>query len=172
MQRRFVVLGIASVLALALAVPALGGPSNPIADGAATAKKTANKALKKSKKASKSATETATALAALPDVYDAKVDATSAGAELLSGQNATSASRLGVGKFKVTFGAPITGCSWVADLNNNDVGPAPPGFASVSRTSAADPLSLTVHVYNSVGTATDPSAGHGFSLQVVCPSPT
>ena len=51
MKNRFVILGLASFLAVALAVPALGGPSNPIADGAASAKKTAKKALKQAKKA-------------------------------------------------------------------------------------------------------------------------
>jgi hypothetical protein len=51
MKNRFLILGLASFLAVALAVPALGGPSNPIADGAASAKKTAKKALKQAKKA-------------------------------------------------------------------------------------------------------------------------
>lgn len=51
MKNRFLILGLASFLAVALAVPALGGPSNPIANGAASAKKTAKKALKKAKEA-------------------------------------------------------------------------------------------------------------------------
>ena len=51
MKNRFMILGLASFLAVALAVPALGGPSNPIADGAASAKKTAKKALKQARKA-------------------------------------------------------------------------------------------------------------------------
>ena len=55
MKNRYLVLGLAAFLAVALAVPALGGPSNPIADGAASAKKTANKALKKAKKANQNA---------------------------------------------------------------------------------------------------------------------
>lgn len=46
MKKRYVVLGLSAFLVLALAVPALGGPSNPIADTAANAKKTAKKALK------------------------------------------------------------------------------------------------------------------------------
>ena len=54
-RNRYLVLGLSAFLALALAVPALGGPSNPIADGAASAKKTAQKALKKAKKANKAA---------------------------------------------------------------------------------------------------------------------
>jgi membrane protein involved in colicin uptake len=50
-KNRFMILGLASFLAVALAVPALGGPSNPVADGAASAKKTATKALKQARKA-------------------------------------------------------------------------------------------------------------------------
>lgn len=55
MRNRYLILGLSTFLAVALAVPALGGPSNPIADGAASAKKTAKKALKKAKKANQAA---------------------------------------------------------------------------------------------------------------------
>lgn len=55
MSKRYVVLGLSLVLALALAVPALGGPSNPIASISASVKKTANKALKTAKQAKKQA---------------------------------------------------------------------------------------------------------------------
>ncbi|MBM3668328.1 MAG: hypothetical protein FJW90_12840 [Actinobacteria bacterium] len=48
-------LGLASIIAIAFAVPALGGPSNPIASSAASAKKLANKALKKAKAANAAA---------------------------------------------------------------------------------------------------------------------
>jgi hypothetical protein len=51
MSKRYTVLGLSVVLALALSVPALGGPSNPIASISASAKKVANKALKKAKTA-------------------------------------------------------------------------------------------------------------------------
>jgi hypothetical protein len=60
MKRRYVVLGISSVLALALTVPALGGPSNPIASSAASAKKLANKALKKANQANSAAQQAQT----------------------------------------------------------------------------------------------------------------
>lgn len=66
MNRRYAILGLAVFLALALAVPALGGPSNPVADVSATAKGVANKALKKAKKAQETAnTANSTANAAL-----------------------------------------------------------------------------------------------------------
>ena len=57
MKERYFVLGLAIVLALALAIPALGGSSNPSATKAASAKKTANKALKKAKAANKAANQ-------------------------------------------------------------------------------------------------------------------
>lgn len=55
MKKRYAVLGLSVVLALALAVPAFGGPTNPIASGSASVKATANKALKTAKKAQKTA---------------------------------------------------------------------------------------------------------------------
>lgn len=55
MKSRYVVLFLSLVLALALAVPALGGPTNPIASISASVKSTATKALKKAKAAQKTA---------------------------------------------------------------------------------------------------------------------
>jgi hypothetical protein len=55
MKSRYVVLFLSLVLALALAVPALGGPTNPVASISATVKQTANKALKKAKTAQSTA---------------------------------------------------------------------------------------------------------------------
>ena len=54
MKRRYVVLSLAVVLALALAVPAFGGPTN-IVSALTNVKKTANKALKQAKAASAAA---------------------------------------------------------------------------------------------------------------------
>jgi trimeric autotransporter adhesin len=51
MKKRYTVLGLSVVLALALAVPALGGPTNPVASISASAKSIAVKALKKAKAA-------------------------------------------------------------------------------------------------------------------------
>jgi hypothetical protein len=47
MRKRYVVLGLSSLLALAVAVPAFGGASNPTATTSITAKKLAKKANKK-----------------------------------------------------------------------------------------------------------------------------
>jgi trimeric autotransporter adhesin len=55
MKSRYVVLFLSGVLALSLAVPALGGPTNPISSISASVKQTANKALKKAKNAQSTA---------------------------------------------------------------------------------------------------------------------
>lgn len=55
MKSRYVVLCLSLVLALALAVPALGGPTNPIASISASVKQIANKALNKAKAAQSAA---------------------------------------------------------------------------------------------------------------------
>jgi hypothetical protein len=53
MSKRYLVLGLSAVLALAVAVPAIGQSSDPTATTSASAKKTAKKALKKAKQAKK-----------------------------------------------------------------------------------------------------------------------
>lgn len=76
MKRRYAVLGLSVFLALALAVPALGGPSNPVANISASAKSIANKALKKAKAAQATAnTANATANTALGTANSALTEA-------------------------------------------------------------------------------------------------
>jgi membrane protein involved in colicin uptake len=72
MSKRYAVLGLSVVLALALAVPALGGPSNPVASISATAKQIAKKALKRANEAQ------ATAVSAQNAANAAQSDATKA----------------------------------------------------------------------------------------------
>jgi hypothetical protein len=55
MRRRYVVMGLSVTLALALAIPALGGPSNPVASSAASAKQIALKAKQKANQANSAA---------------------------------------------------------------------------------------------------------------------
>jgi hypothetical protein len=55
MRKRYAVLGLSLLLALALSVPALGGPTNPIASVSASVKSIANKALKQAKAAQSTA---------------------------------------------------------------------------------------------------------------------
>ncbi len=79
MNRRYAILGLSVFLALALAVPALGGPSNPVASLSATAKSIANKALKKAKTAQKTANSAnSTANAALTEAKKGVTNAATA----------------------------------------------------------------------------------------------
>ena len=79
MRNRYLVLGLTAFIAVALAVPALGGPSNPISKTAATAKSTAKKALKKARQANTAANNAqATADAAQGAANQARTIATGA----------------------------------------------------------------------------------------------
>jgi membrane protein involved in colicin uptake len=79
MKKRYTVLSLSVVFALALAVPALGGPSNPIASASAGVKSIAQKALKKAKAAQTAANNAQnTANAASGAAAGAQKDANSA----------------------------------------------------------------------------------------------
>lgn len=79
MNRRYAILGLSVFLALALAVPALGGPSNPVASLSATAKSIAKKALKKANNAQKTANSAnSTANAALNEAKKGVTNAATA----------------------------------------------------------------------------------------------
>src|SRR5215203_793757 len=79
MKKRYTVLGLSLVLALALSVPALGGPSNPVASVSASVKSIANKALKKAKAAQTAANNAQnTANSASSAAASAQKDATAA----------------------------------------------------------------------------------------------
>jgi Alanine-zipper, major outer membrane lipoprotein len=79
MKKRYLIFGLSIVLALALAVPALGGPSNPVANISASAKSIANKALKKAKAAQTAANDAQNAAnAAQSAANNAQKDANSA----------------------------------------------------------------------------------------------
>jgi hypothetical protein len=77
MRNRYLVFGLSIVLALALAVPALGGPANPVASISASVKTIANKALKKAKAAQK----TANAAQAAADAAQSTANSASAAAD-------------------------------------------------------------------------------------------
>jgi hypothetical protein len=101
MKRRYAVLGLSVFLAIALAVPAFGGPTNPIASLSASAKGIANKALKKAKTAettAKSAVATAngaaaTANSAADSAKTANTTANSALTKAAAAQTAASAAQ-------------------------------------------------------------------------------
>lgn len=88
MSKRYLIFGLSVVLALALAVPAFGGPSNPIAGASASVKSIANKALKKAKAAQKTANgASATANAALTEGKTAREEAKKAQATANAAQS-------------------------------------------------------------------------------------
>jgi membrane protein involved in colicin uptake len=87
MSKRYFVLGLSVVLALSLAVPAFGGPSNPIAGVSADALTVAKKALKTAKKANK------TANSALNAANNAQSTANSALTEAKKGVSAAGAAQ-------------------------------------------------------------------------------
>ncbi len=97
-----------------------------------------------------------------------KVSADSGGANLLSGNGVTSVNRLLTGQFQVSFASAITGCGWMATLNDNDAGVAPSGQISIERDSSADAVTLRVRTFNASGAAADPASGDGFTVQVDC----
>jgi membrane protein involved in colicin uptake len=87
MKKRYLILGLSVVLALALAVPAFGGPTNPISKSLASVKKTANKALKTAKNAQ------TTANSALSAAESAQNTASKANTEI--GKSNTEIKKLG-----------------------------------------------------------------------------
>jgi hypothetical protein len=94
MKKRYAVLGLSVVLALALAVPAFGGPTNPLAKATSSIKKTANKALKTAKAAQTTATAAqAAATAASTEAQAANKEAGKALTEAKKGVTAAAAAQ-------------------------------------------------------------------------------
>jgi multidrug efflux pump subunit AcrA (membrane-fusion protein) len=96
MKKRLLVLGLSALLALSLAVPALGGPSNPIAHSAASAKSIAKKALKKSKKALKKSKK------AITKANDAQATADNAQTSANQAQNSADAAQASANQAQTT----------------------------------------------------------------------
>lgn len=112
MSRRYAVLGLSVVLALALAVPALGGPSNPIASTSATIKQTAKKALKKAKVAQN------TANSALSVAGSAQSDATKALSDAKKAQTSANSAQATANTAKSTADAAKAAAA-AAETNAN-----------------------------------------------------
>jgi multidrug efflux pump subunit AcrA (membrane-fusion protein) len=96
MSKRYAVLGLSVVLALALAVPALGGPSNPVASMSASVKKIANKALKTAKAAQ------TTANTALSTANSAQTSAKSAADDAKKAQTTANSAQASANSAKAT----------------------------------------------------------------------
>src|SRR5215203_1083205 len=94
MKKRYTVLGLSLVLALALSVPALGGPSNPVASVSASVKSIATKALKKAKAAQTAANNAQnTANSASAAAANAQKDATAGQKDAAAAQKAANAAQ-------------------------------------------------------------------------------
>jgi hypothetical protein len=154
MSKRYAVLGLSVVLALALAVPALGGPSNPIASISASVKQTANKALKQSKQAKKLA-NTASSEAKKAQEAAAGAQATADGAKTTaSGAQTTAlgAQTTATGAKKIAEEAKAAAAAANANANSRIEGSYPnfgeptetntttQKFAGAECNSASDPI--------------------------------
>lgn len=147
MSKRYLVLGLSVVLALSLAVPALGGPSNPIADISASAKKTATKALKKAKAAQKTANSALTeakkgvsdAATAQGSANSAKATADSAKAAADSAKALAEEANAAAAAAEANANSRIAG-SYInfGEASPNDTGS--PKFAGAECDSGSDPI--------------------------------
>jgi membrane protein involved in colicin uptake len=119
MSKRYAVLGLTAFLALALTVPALGGPSNPVASISASVKATANKALKKAKTAQQTAnTANTTANSALTEAKTANTTANSALTEAKKAQTTATGAQTTANTAKSTADAAKTAAA-AAEANAN-----------------------------------------------------
>lgn len=98
----------------------------------------------------------------------AVVSANAAGATVVRG-NATGAGRISAGNFFVSFAADIRNCAYVATNGDTAAGAGPAGEISVEQRAADNPTDIEVRTYNSAGAQTDPTAGNGFHIIVICP---
>ena len=112
MRKRYTVLGLSLVLALALAVPALGGPSNPIASISANVKKTANKALKRANQAKSQAKN------AIGQANSAQSSANSAGEAAKKAQESADGAQNSANGAKATADAALAAAG-AAEANAN-----------------------------------------------------
>jgi predicted porin len=143
MRRRYVIMGLTVAIALALAVPALGGPSNPVASSAAGAKKLANKALKTANAANSAAQQAqSTANQALSTANQANSTANAAN----TAANATiGASRIGRQFATGDSGTPTSDESQTGSTAcpGNKVAVGGGGAILNDTAVASDPIALT-----------------------------
>lgn len=112
----------------------------------------------------------------------AKVDADATEARLLAGDGVyvrpgpetdgtdsdDGVARIGTGQFNVDFLRDVSGCGWLATLNDNAALIAENGEIAVQLESALSPNTLRVRTFDSAGTAEDPADSDGFTVQVIC----
>jgi hypothetical protein len=174
MKNRYLALGLAIVLALALAIPALGGSSDPTATVSASAKTIAKKAKKKARKAkqiAKSAKNSADAAQTTANVAQAAAEAATplwavveANGNLERGKSATASTKLGGnGLYEVTFNRNLSQCSWVGQIGTGNTTPTIYGEMSIFLQSG-NPNALFVQTAGSNGALSD----RPFHLMVHC----
>jgi hypothetical protein len=138
MKSRYVVLSLSVVLALALAVPALGGPTNPLASLSASVKQTANKALRKAKKAQSTANSAlAVAGAAQADAGKALSAANSASAAAKKAQTTADTAQS-------TANSAKTAAAAAQATANSKLGSTSSTFGSTEGPNTTSGLGLTV----------------------------
>jgi membrane protein involved in colicin uptake len=159
MSRRYAVLGLSIVLALALAVPAFGGPSNPVASISASAKATANKALKKAKAAQSTAnTAQSTATSAQSEAAKALAEAKKAQATGTAAQG-TANSAKSIAEAAKTAAAAAGAAAAAAEANANT------RVKESIQVSESVAESVTTPKFTSVSCPSgDPVLGGGFSV--------
>ncbi len=145
MQKRYVILSISVVIALAVAIPALAGSSDQ-ASKSASVKTTANKALKKAKKAN----QRLNALD-LKTIFYAVVEANG---NLARGTQGISSSQVGTGLYQVNFPENISQCAWVTSIGGSAGVPVPPGETH-SSLAPGSTTSLLQQISNSAGVLAD-----------------
>jgi hypothetical protein len=159
MSKRYAILGLSVVFALALAVPALGGPSNLIASSSASVKKTANKALKTAKNAQKTANAAQSAAGSAQNAANnANSDAAKALAEAKKGVTAAAAAQATANTAKTTADAAKTAAA-AAEANANS---RLKGSSQVVGESSAS--STAASKFASASCTGRPVLGGGFSV--------
>jgi len=166
MSKRYAILGLSLVFALALAVPALGGPSNPIASVSATVKQTANKALKKAKTAQQTANSASSAAGtaqsdadkALTEAKKALTTGTGAQATATAAKAAADAAQGSANSAKAAADAAAAAAAAAeANANTRIKSSVQTAKASASNTDLAKTASATCD-------AGQPVLGGGFSV--------
>lgn len=113
MRNRYLVLGFASFLAVAMAVPALGGPSNPIATTSASALKVAKKAKQKATQAQTTAdTALNSATTANNTANQARTTANQARTEAMAAQTTANSAQAAANAAQTTANSKYDQVDW------------------------------------------------------------
>lgn len=153
MRKRYLVLGLSVFLALALAVPALGGPSNPVAGASATAKAIAKKALRKANAAQSTAnTALSNAAAAQSTANSAQTDANAAQTTANQAKTAAAAAQTSADNAQTS-----------ADAANANANTRYKSVGEVSGGATADDTSSPKSAFASCPAGSDPTGG-GYSI--------